>query len=217
SVVARSAPPQTARGADALAFGSAVHAVLERCESEDADIGPLLAPAATAAGLDTSEIPRLERAVGAFLGSDLATEAFGMPRVSHEVPIAVPVAGTTLGGAIDLLAWDADNGLVIDFKTGASTLTDADARERFRLQGECYALAALTAGARSVKVVFAELERSRETVFEYAASDRAAVESAVAEIVGRISAQEYAPLDRYDEALCESCPGFGGMCPVTRA
>lgn len=216
AVVARSAPPPTVRGADALAFGSAVHAVLERCESEDADIGPLLASAVTAAGLDTAETPRLERAVRTFLDSDLAAEAFRMPRVSHEVPISVPVAGTTLGGAIDLLARDADHALVIDFKTGASTLTDADARERFRLQGECYALAALAAGARSVKVVFAELERSRETVFEYAASDRADIELAVTEIVGRISAQEYAPLDRYDEALCESCPGFGGMCPVTR-
>ncbi|MDO8880433.1 MAG: UvrD-helicase domain-containing protein [Coriobacteriia bacterium] len=216
SVVARSASPPTARGAEALAFGSAVHAVLERCESEDADIGPLLVPAATAAGLDSSELPRLERAVRSFLGSDLAAGAFRMSSVSHEVPIAVPVAGTMLGGAIDLLARDADHALVIDFKTGASTLTDADARERFRLQGECYALAALTAGARSVKVVFAELERSRETVFEYAASDRAGVELAVAEIVGRISAQEYAPLERYDETLCESCPGFGGMCHITR-
>jgi RecB family exonuclease len=121
-----------------------------------------------------------------------------------------------LVGSIDLLALDNDRALVVDYKTGNRPLAADEARQRYRLQGQCYALAAMAAGGSRVRVVFAELERGREIVFEYGLDDRAGIETAIAGIVSGISAHEFRPRSTYESGLCDSCPGLGGMCSVTR-
>jgi RecB family exonuclease len=214
-MVARLGLPPRERETDSLAFGSAVHAVLEQCHAPDADVAALAGPAASAAGLAASEVPRLERAAAAFLASRVAAEALGAPVVMHEAPIAVPVAGSTLVGSIDLFARSGDRALVVDYKTGVRPLSVDDAERRYRLQAECYALAALTSGADEVAVVFAELERGREIPFEFRSADRAALSATISGIIDRMRT-DLQPRDDYEEGLCESCPGFGGMCPMAR-
>jgi len=204
------------RGGDALAFGSAVHAVLEHCRTATDDLTPWFARAAIAAALTPEARRRLERAVRAYLAMPVAAEVFGASRVMREAPIAVPVGGSVLEGAIDVLAWTADGGaLVVDYKTGASALSDEDATERYRLQGMSYALAAFAAGATSVRVVFAEVERGRETRYEYAADDRTSLESAIATIIGRIARGEFQPSGSCDAHVCETCPGYRTLCSAT--
>jgi len=215
SVVHLPAPPAM-QGGDALAFGSAVHAVLEGLRSPDAHTGEAVAAAARAASLERASVRRLHEAVAAYLASPVARAVFAADRVTREAPIAVPLGATVLAGAIDAIAWDDDRALIVDYKTGAAPLSGDEAAERYRLQGECYALAAFAVGAASVRVVFAELERGRETAYEYVQSDRERIEADVRAIVRRMAEEGYPSREDYERELCETCPGLGGMCPVTR-
>ncbi|MHB1450734.1 MAG: UvrD-helicase domain-containing protein [Coriobacteriia bacterium] len=207
-------PPREGNTA-ALDFGSALHLVLQRA-SGSADLGPIVDGALSATGVDPSRRAALEAAATAFLHSALADRIRCAERVEHEAPFLVPVADTVLSGAIDLIAWNGLHALIVDYKTGGSALDLDEARERYRLQAECYALAALHAGAVIVDAVFAEVERGREIVFSYTADDRCSLVERVSAPVHSIARGEFAPLDAYARGLCDTCPGFGGLCPVTR-
>ncbi|MDY0340031.1 MAG: UvrD-helicase domain-containing protein [Coriobacteriia bacterium] len=213
--MARLPLPVRAGATTALDFGSALHQVLQRV-SDVADLGPVLDAALSSAGLDPSFRPALERAAMTFLESPLADRVRAAERVEREAPFLVPIAGTVLSGAIDLIAWSGSHALIVDYKTGAGPLELEVARERYRLQAECYALAALHAGARSVEAVFAEIERGREIVFSYDKDGLSVLTGRVSAPVLAITRGEFAPLETYVRGLCDTCPGFGGLCPVTR-
>lgn len=209
--------PPAVQGGDALAFGSAVHAVLEELKSPRGDYDDLVERAARAAGLQRASTRRVREAVDAYLALPVAEEVFAFATVGREVPIAVPVAGTVLAGAIDVLAWRSDDALIVDYKTGTAPLTPADALARYRLQGECYALAAFSAGASAVRVVFAELERGRQTSYDYGSDDRGRIEGSVGALIETMARVGFPQRAVYDSDLCETCPGLGGMCPVSRS
>ena len=213
SVVRLPLPP-TAR-TSSQEFGTLVHAVLERCRSQGDDVPVLVEQALNASG-SPAHGARVEAAVRRFLESELAAEALSASRVMHEAPMALPIGGATLVGALDLYARDGSRALVVDFKTGAGTLDETAARDRYRLQSECYALAALQDGATSVRVVFSEIERNREIAFAYSPEDRVVLEEDLGGTIGRIAEARFEPLEEYAEGLCDSCPGFGGVCSVRR-
>jgi ATP-dependent exoDNAse (exonuclease V) beta subunit len=215
--IARLPAPPAVQGGEALAFGSAVHAVLEDVRSPGVDLDDLVERAARSAGLQPALIGRVREAVAAYLALPVAEEVFACEQVGREVPIAVPVAGTVLAGAIDVLAWRSDDALIVDYKTGTAPLTPEDAITRYRLQGECYALAAFSAGASAVRVVFAELERGRQTSYDYRSDDRKRIEGSVVSLVETMAREGFPPRAAYDGDLCETCPGLGGMCPVIRS
>ncbi len=200
-------------GGEALALGRAVHSVLERA-SVGSDLACECERAARAAGLSPAARARLDQAVRAYLVTDVAAEVRSADRVMHEAPIAVPIAGAILVGAIDVLAWQGSDALIVDYKTGSAGLPEAEARERYRLQGDCYAFAAFSAGAERVRVVFAELERGRQVTFAYDETECDRLEAAIASSIASIDRGEFEPRASYDAALCETCPGFRTMCPV---
>lgn len=215
SILKLPAPP-AAQGGDALAFGSAAHAVLERARPLEDDWEPWIETVSRAAGLDRRLRERLTQAVSSYLTSDVARELFSADRVMREAPIAVPVAGTVLAGAIDAIGWTADRALIVDYKSGTGPLTPAEALERYRLQGECYSLAAFAAGATAVRIVFFELERPWSTSYEYRRTERERIESSVSSIIERMAEVGYPARASYEREQCETCPGLGGMCAVTR-
>jgi ATP-dependent exoDNAse (exonuclease V) beta subunit len=215
SVAKLPAPPATRTG-DALAFGDAVHLVLSRCESGSVDPAPFLAPAARAAGLSADSLPRLENAVRSFLASPLAEDVFASDQVQHEAPISVALQRAVLVGAIDCIGWRGEEALIVDYKTGSAELGEDEARERYRLQSECYALAALSAGAKSVQVVFTELERGREIRYAYEANSEGELRSHLEALSGSLGTDGYPPRETYEQELCETCPGLGGVCPMER-
>jgi len=215
SILKLPAPP-AAQGGDALIFGSAAHAVLERVRSSEDDWELWVDTAARAAGLDRRMKQRLTHAIASYLASDVARELLAADQVMREAPIAVPVAGTVLAGAIDAIGWVGDRALIIDYKSGTGPLTPEQAAERYRLQGECYSLAAFAAGAKAVRVVFFELERPWSTSYEYGPAQRERIESSVSAIIGRMTAVGYPSRAAYESEQCETCPGLGGMCGVTR-
>lgn len=214
--VARLPAPPAARGGRALVFGSALHDLLERCRSAEDDPRVLAPGVAAAAGLEGGEIARLVEAAEAYLDSPVAREVYSAEAVMREAPIAVPLEGTVLAGAIDCIAWFGSEALIVDYKTGSSKLEESEARERYDLQGRCYALAAFGAGAQRVRVVFAELERRREIRYEFGPQDAPLMEAEVMEILGRMARGEFEPRSSYDAELCETCPGLGALCPVSR-
>jgi ATP-dependent helicase/nuclease subunit A len=128
---------------NALAVGTAVHAVLEHIDLATSDGLAELAEAAAAAG----KIPKLragiENRVRAALGSELVGRAASAETVYQEVPFTVCIDGTILEGEIDLAFAD-DAGLhLVDYKTDAVTdETLAAHAANYRLQVGAYALAA---------------------------------------------------------------------------
>lgn len=213
--VARLPAPMRSTTTAALDFGSALHLVLQRVTEPDA-LDPVLPEVMLATGVDPARRQALEAAAGAFLSSPLARRLRSAGRVVHEAPFLVPLAGTVLSGAMDVIAWEGADALIIDYKTGAGALDEGEARERYRLQAECYGLAALHGGARHAEVVFAELERERSIGFEYDASETAHLAERIAVPIHAIGRGEFAPRDAYVRGLCDACPGFGGLCPVRR-
>lgn len=216
TAVARLPAPPSSKGTDARSFGVAAHRALEQCDSSNRPSDALLEAAAVFGGLDRREIPRLRTAVETFLASETAADVFGAERVLHEAPISVTVGGVVLAGAVDLIAWRSGEVLVVDYKTGAGAVSAEAARERYRLQATCYALAALATGAETVSVRFVELETGRETAYGYAQTDRASLEGAVTGLTDRMRAGEYGSRGTYERDSCETCPAFGSLCPVTR-
>lgn len=199
-----------------MVFGAAVHAVLEQVHALDDDWEPWAETAVRAAGLGRRAKQRISRAVSGYLASDVARELFSARRVMREAPIAVRVAGTVLAGAMDAIGWTEDRALIVDYKSGTGPLTPEQAKERYRLQSECYSLAAFAAGAREVRVVFFELERPWSTSYEYGRGERERIETNVSAIIERMVEVGYPPCPVYDGEQCETCPGLGGMCAVTR-
>lgn len=214
--VARMSAPPAASGRDAAAVGSAVHTALQLSGDRGISSAAVVPSVARAAGLSAEQARRAEAMVEAFQVLPVAREIERWPEVRREEPMSVPVAGTVLVGAIDLIAVDGPSALVVDYKTGAERLPPEEAKRRYRLQGECYALAAFAMGATRVRAVFAELAHGREVEFTITADERSGIEERIASVVGRISAGEYPWREEYERALCESCPGLGGMCPITR-
>ncbi|MBN2247135.1 MAG: UvrD-helicase domain-containing protein [Coriobacteriia bacterium] len=213
--VARLPLPPSVGATTALDYGSALHLVLQL--ASDADVlDEVIDRSLRATGVDPTRRPALEKAAKTFLDSRLAGRIRAAERVEHEAPFLVPIASTVLSGAMDLIAWSGSSALIVDYKTGAGPLELREARGRYQLQAECYALAALHAGAESAEVVFAEVERMREITFTYSASDRPALIERVSRPVHAIRRGEFKPLGSYAQGLCDSCPGFGGLCPVTR-
>lgn len=203
-------------GRDPLAFGSATHEVLQLAE------GGVMPPEARVAaivrehGLPDGSLAAVRGAAEAFLASPLAAEAYGAERVVRECPLVVPLEGSVLMGSVDLLAWRGASALIVDYKTGAGEIPAAEARERFGLQSRCYALAALSAGAEQVRVVFVELERGgRQTGFEYTRADEAGLRGELDGLVAAMGRGEYAPRERWDSRACGGCPALGSLCPVS--
>lgn len=213
--VARLPLPARPGAPDALEFGSALHLILQRA-SDVEGIGPIVDAACASTGLDPARRSALQQAAEAFLRSPLADRIRASTRVEHEAPFLVPVEGTVLSGAIDVIAWQGTHALIVDYKTGAGPLEPDAARERYRLQAECYALAALHAGASGVEAVFAEVERGREIAFAFTDADLGGLSERIAGPVRGIALGRFEPLDEYVRGLCDTCPGFGGLCPVTR-
>jgi RecB family exonuclease len=197
----------------AAALGTAVHAVLERADQVDS-IDDLCVKVARTFGLAGPDIKRLRDAVRAFESMAVRGRLRDADRVMREAPILVPVAGVVLSGAIDVIAWSGNRALVVDYKTGAGHSGEDAARSAYQLQAECYALAALSAGAEQVEVVIAETGPGRETSYHYGTDDRFAIEATIGAFVERMRVGEYEPRASYDPHLCERCPGFNASCAV---
>lgn len=219
SVLGLRAPERpAAAGLDPRAFGTAVHAALQRWTGSaplavsNARLSALLA----ASGLNADALLRLKRALDLVAASPVAAEISHADKVQTECPIHLPIGGSMLVGSIDLIAWSGAQALIVDYKTGAAELALDAARERYQLQAGCYALAALGAGASEVAVVFLEVEREgREVRFGFTQADVPALQKPLTDALEQMAAGRFPWLEAYDAGVCAECAALGATCPVT--
>lgn len=201
-------------GAGAMSFGSAFHSALE-AGGAAADTPAVLDSAAGDFGLDASGRIRLGAAVGAALRDPLVARALSSGQ--REVTFAVEVGGVVLDGSIDLMLRENDHALIVDYKTGGGE-PDASRIGKYRLQGLCYALAALREGSASATVAFVHPEQSRDAdTFKWTATDLPAMEAEIAGILDSMRAGHFEPLGAFEPKVCPECPALGGLCPVSGA
>lgn len=209
------------------AFGSAFHALAEIAGRAGKDQAFARVDAvATYHGLPSEARSSLLDALDAWLESDIAREVAAFERISYEAPFALALPTRDLpplmlDGAIDLLATSGKAAHIVDYKTGGTGAEEksrpySELEERYRLQSECYALAAFSAGAEDVTVTFFRPQVSAPAVsevrFVYRSADKGRIERSLLSLYGRMCAGEYDPLGKYDEKVCGTCPIAGSLC-----
>lgn len=210
-------------GGGATGFGSAVHATLELWAEEQPN-GARLDALARHFELDAEGRVRLERAVRAYSESDIAARVQSEASVRREAPFALLLETPggrefVLDGNMDVYCVGGGHALIVDYKTGASG--DAQSlQSRYRLQAQCYALAALRDGRDVVEVVFVRPEalddegKPQQVTFRFAAEDADPIERELLGLYERMEAGEYEPLSAWEDQLCADCPIAFGACPV---
>ncbi|MGA2321481.1 MAG: UvrD-helicase domain-containing protein [Solirubrobacteraceae bacterium] len=165
------------------------------------------------------EREQLAGLLGAACGSPLAARLAASLSLRREHPFAFSLgAGEPLvTGVIDLLASEADRGLlVLDYKSdrvGAGEDLRALVESDYGVQRLLYALAVLRGGAARVEVVHWFLERPQEPIgAQFTAADRGDLEERLGERLRRAREHAFSVSRRPYRGLCETCPGRAGMC-----
>ena len=173
-------------------FGSALHRLTQLAALRGADAARGHVDSACRA-YGVEDAARLSAALERWLASAACRKAAGYAHREPELPFSLAVADGVLEGEIDLICFDepcAGEAFIVDYKTGGSAAeTDGQLADKHRLQGQCYALAALTAGFCRVDIAFVRVERDdpagvdslQQVSYAYDASDAPALASCVAE------------------------------------
>jgi ATP-dependent helicase/nuclease subunit A len=225
-------------GLDARARGTLVHALLEALDFARPS-APSPAQVGTTArrlGMRVGEEERAEVAalIDGAVSSRLLARVAVATRVRREHPFAfvveapggavaerAPAGGQAVAplvtGVIDLLAWEADGGLlVLDYKSdkvGPDADLGAYVEREYAVQRLLYALAALRTGAAGVEVVHWFLERPHEEVLvRYAASDRGELQTRLQVRLRAARAHPFAVSSKPHRGLCLTCPGRARLC-----
>ncbi len=142
--------------------------------------------------------------------------------VHREYPFSFSLAPEEplLSGVIDLLAREADGGvLVLDYKTDrVSSKEDLEAlvAREYGAQRLLYCLAVLRSGAPRVEIVHWFLHRPGDWVSaRYERAQRRELEEQMRARIAR--AQRFDVSSHPRRALCETCPGRGTLCSYDEA
>ena len=186
----------------ATALGSAFHRLAQRVIESRTEVGvvPELPASAFVAqvrlgSLSQLQEKRLDEATQRWFASDLCKRFFACEHIYAEVPFMLEISSSDrplyLEGEIDGLAVseaDKDHAFFIDYKTGGSDEeTSEQLHEKHRLQAQCYALALIRQGFKTVEAHFIRVERTsksdpaqpQEVTYRFTAEDRATLEKAV--------------------------------------
>ena len=204
-------------GTRATEVGSAVHEVLEHLSEMSPET--LIRDAIDRHRLSDEGATRLRTAISSFSTSDFASRLGNADTVAREARITVSLGETDLVGSIDAVAWEGDRALVVDYKTGEDQrLSRSDERiEHYRLQSQCYALAAFAAGAQRVEAHFIFLEQGAQSVsFDFQQAQEADIRASIERRIELMADGVFPPLKVYDARRCEACPAFGSPCSMKR-
>lgn len=213
---------RSASDGDPLRLGSAVHAALEVCTPGCPPAPETLASLTRAFDLDEIQSAQLGEAALTMSGSPLAATLGSMDTVRTEWPFAFSVdsaAGPFLmTGSIDAYGRSGTHALVIDYKTGSSGLP-SELRDRYALQAQVYALAALLDGCVEVRVSFVRPQvvdgegHPQELSYDFSARDASRIECDLGERYRDIAKGQFEPLQAWDQHTCAQCPIANGVCP----
>ncbi len=211
---------------DPMRLGSALHAVLQLGTAGSGRSGLERVEAiARYHGLGEHDHERLAAAAERYGRSSTARALSAHQVVRREHPFAVRIRRGAhefdLVGAMDAYGRTGEEGLVVDYKSGASDASADELRARYETQAECYGYAALKDGCRRVRVVFVRPEvagtdgEPEHVTFEFSARDAERIEAGLISVYEDISGAPYRPLSAWDETVCGGCRISGSLCPLT--
>lgn len=202
--------------ADPLRFGTALHAALRLVgRNGEPPAERRIRAIASFFELDEPLDNRLVETVARYCASAITARVAQAERVIREAPLTLMIGNGLflLVGSIDLYATSDEAALIVDYKSG--TIGEpSELTPRYRLQADCYALAALRDGRSSVEVVFVRPEVDRDgdierVCFTYTRKDEDALEASLVTRYREIEASEYPPLPG---DACRHCEVPTGMC-----
>lgn len=214
----------------ALRLGSAVHSVMQRTV-DGVFSQEVVDAAARAHVLDEEHRTRLEVAVRAGVASPLVRRTATAERAERELPFGIMVGASRLAGTIDVIAWEGDSALIVDYKTGSADAAHdaengssgrtrsgvrslADPDDLYALQAACYALAAITAGSRAVDVSFVFVEEGGDQLtYWFDADDANAIRAHIERRIEDLASPHFGPRSMYDPRACAGCPVRAPRCP----
>ncbi len=164
-----------------------------------------------------AELARIGDLVGSYTGSALATRVAALRGARPERPFAFELDGVLVNGRLDVLWFEGERALVLDYKTNA--LGGRDPVEivatEYLTQQTVYAVACLRAGAREVEVVYQFLESADAAVSTLFTSDDAArLEANLMTSIASIRAGEFRPTP--STFACSGCPALDVVCAGPR-
>lgn len=176
-------------------IGSVVHLILEQAEGDKFD------ELAVERTLDVMRVPTDARAsivqrASMYLQHPIRQRLNGCSSVVKEKQFYIPIGGNAgeriryIHGYMDAYGVDPDgSAIVVDYKVSDSEIEFG----KYRIQAECYALAAMLQGAKTVEVVFAQIAKDELIVhdlpeFRFEASDIPRLEEQLLEQFRRIDA-----------------------------
>ncbi len=206
-------------------LGSAVHVVLERVSPQIDAAGLRDAVEAATVGAAWSAHPdardEVRSLVEQTLRAPVLAELWADGKPSREVSFTLAVGDAGLMITGDLDAWRVNasgEALVVDYKTDhVSPGEDLTARtaDDYGLQQRIYALAALRAGARSVRVVHLYVRAAEGTVeATWDASQAPALEAELAAAAAAVDRGDAVPQVTVapQRFTCDRCPVGGTLC-----
>ena len=223
----RSAPWEARAGADGQAglhpteIGDAVHRLLEAIDLEAPSppdpVGLEAQVRSWYPAVSDDELSRIGKLVESYTGSPLAARIAGLRGARPERPFAFELDGVLVNGRLDVLWFDGDRALVLDYKTNA--LLGRDPAEivaaEYLTQQTVYAIACLRAGAREVEVVYHFLEEVDAVVSTvFTAEDAESLGASLSASIARIRTGEFRPTP--SAFACSGCPALDVVCAGPR-
>jgi ATP-dependent exoDNAse (exonuclease V) beta subunit len=214
----RAGAPGTA-GLAATEIGDAVHRLLELVNLEQ----PLPPDDLNAhvrgwyPRVSDDELERIDGFVRSYCESELARRVAALPSARPERPFAFEHDGVLLHGRLDVLQFEGESAVVVDYKTNslAEGTPEEIVENDYHLQRLVYALACFRAGAQEVEVVYHFLERPDAVVSTvFRAEQIAELETELSEAIARINAGEFRPTP--SEYICAGCPALDVVCAGPR-
>jgi ATP-dependent exoDNAse (exonuclease V) beta subunit len=204
-------------GLGATEIGDAAHRLLETVDLTDPRVPALDPVQQWYPGVTTEELDRIGGYVAAYCESDLAARVAELHRRAPERGFAFEHDGVLLHGRIDVLGYEGDRAVVVDYKTNAlgERMPDEVIESEYHLQRLVYALACFRAGAAEVEVLYVFLERPDAVVSTVFTRDGLPLlESELSEAIARIDAGDFVPTP--DEFACSDCPALDVVCAGMR-
>jgi ATP-dependent helicase/nuclease subunit A len=209
-----------AGGLTAAARGVLIHAVLQRLDLRRPVLpdGGEVTRLATQLGLrpTTADAEEAAAMVIAYAGSSVCARLAAATDVRREQRFAFELGrGVLVTGALDVLAREPEQALVVDYKSDrlGDATPQAIVEGEYATQRLIYALAALRSGAAAVEVLYVFLERPDRPVSQRFVADdaKALAETLTARAQGILRAR-FGVSDSPRRAVCRGCPAEGGLC-----
>jgi|GEM_PF-2548980 len=162
----------------------------------------------SAYGVPDTEAEEILTSLDAYRASSIHDEVCTFKTIHPEYQFYVAIDSYYLYGFMDICAIDEQgNTLIVDYKISSST---EDKTERYKEQARLYAYVALAQGAKSVRVVFAQIDGAEVSTYEasperFTQKDRHILHEEILKSIKEMQVVQIKPPLTRQEALCRSC------------